>query len=351
VRSTSRPALRLQLDFLETLGRKAKRKSVMEVKQIPNIKPESADVVTVKMAGNITEIRFSKISAGSPIKKVDKDHGVDVRTGELVEFQHNINRAGDKHSVAQTLKRLRDIINTNLESPDNALWVTFTYAENMRDDKQLYTDFHAFFKRFRRYQERKGQLPAEYIACAEPQGRGAWHLHLILLFPDRAPFIPNAEMARLWKHGFTKVKSLKNLENPGLYLTCYLGDMELTEAAQAGAMSARIKEVDVTGADGVRQKKAIIKGARLHMYPPGFNIYRTSRGIKRPTVSTMTEGEAQKLVGDAPLTYEKTISVTDEGGTIRNIINYRTFFTKTPAESDTVTDSEAKNAETSKDAN
>lgn len=322
----------------------------MEIKQIPNIKPESADVVTVKMAGNITEIRFSKASTGSPIKKIDKDHGVDVRTGELVEFLHNVNRAGNKHSVAQSLKRLRDITNANLEKPDNALWITLTYAINMRNEKQLYTDFHAFWKRFQRYQKREGQAPALYIACAEPQGRGAWHLHIVLLFPDKAPFIPNAEMARLWKHGFTKVSSLKNLDNPGLYLTCYLGDMELTEAVQAGTMSAKIKEVNVTGEDGTQRKKAIIKGARLHLYPPGFNIYRTSRGIKRPIVSTMTEGEAQKIVGDAPLTYEKTIQVVDGAGEVRNTINYRTY-TRTPAESDTKTNNETTNAETSRDAN
>jgi hypothetical protein len=34
-----------------------------------------------------------------------------------------------------------------------------------------------------------------------------------------------------------------------------------------------------------------------------------------------------------PLTYEKTISITDASGAVRNIINYRTY-TKTPAESD-----------------
>lgn len=298
---------------------------MMEIKRTENIKPEPADMVTVKMAGNVTEIRFSKTSAGSPIQKVDKDHGVDVRTGELVEFQHNTSRAGDKASVAQSLKRLRDIINANLENPDNTLWVTLTYAENMRDEKRLYTDFHAFWKRFRRYQEHRGQPPALYIAAAEPQGRGALHLHLLLLFPERAPFIPNAELAQLWGHGFTKVKGLTAVDNPGLYLTAYLGDMELMEAAQAGAMSAKVKEVDVTGEDGTRQKKAIIKGARLHMYPPGFNIYRTSRGIKRPTVSIMTEAEAQKLVGETPLTYEKTISLTDSTGEVKNIINYRTY--------------------------
>lgn len=45
----------------------------------------------------------------------------------------------------------------------------------------------------------------------------------------------------------------------------------------------------------------------------------------------MTEQEAQAEVSGMPLTYEKTISIADESGTVRNIINYRTY-TRTPAE-------------------
>lgn len=297
----------------------------MEIKQVENISPEKEDIVTLKIAGNVMEIRFSKNSAGSPIKKINKDFGIDVRTGEVVEYQHNTSRAGDKASVKQSMKRLRDVINANLENPDNALWVTLTYAENMRDEKRLYTEFHAFWKRFLRYLKRQREPPAEYIAAAEPQGRGAWHLHMLVLFPDKAPFIPNEDMAKLWRQGFTKTKSLNGVDNPGLYLTAYLGDMELMEAAQAGAMSAKIKEVDVTGADGAHQKKAIIKGARLSMYPAGFNIYRTSRGVKQPTARKMTEWEAQGIIGDATKIYEKTLQVIDGAGDVQNTVNYRTY--------------------------
>lgn len=74
-------------------------------------------------------------------------------------------------------------------------------------------------------------------------------------------------------------------------------------------------------------------GARLRLYPPGINLYRCSRGIKRPEVWQTTEREAQAEISGMSLTYEKTISVTDESGTVRNIINYRTY-TKTTAESD-----------------
>lgn len=132
-------------------------------------------------------------------------------------------------------------------------------------------------------------------------------------------------MARIWGHGFTKTKSLQGIDNPGLYLTAYLGDMELSEALRVGNAKGQIAEAEITDAQGKRRKKAIIKGARLHLYPPGFNLYRASRGVKRPEIWQTTEVEAQALVRGAPLTYEKTISITDEAGAVKNIINYRQY--------------------------
>lgn len=293
----------------------------MKVERIKDVRPDPRDEVTLKAAGNILEIRYTRNTKGSPIIKLDKDHGLDTRTGEVIDYQHNQNRAGDMASVAQSLKRLRDVINANLENSERALWVTLTYAENMTDTERLYKDFHAFWKRFLRYLKRGGHPRAEYIAAAEPQGRGAWHLHCLFLFPDKAPFIPNAEMARIWGQGFTKTKSLQGIENPGLYLTAYLGDMELTEALNSGIKSGKLAEVEVKG----QQKKAVVKGARMKLYPPGFNLYRSSRGVERPKIYKVTEEQAREYVGDAPLTYERTVAVTDGAGDIQNVVNYRTF--------------------------
>lgn len=153
---------------------------------------------------------------------------------------------------------------------------------------------------------------------------------MLLLFAEKAPYIPNEDMAKLWGQGFTKTKGLKGVDNPGLYLTAYLGDMELTEAVNTGQFKmGRLRE-------SKDKSKAVIKGARLHLYPPGFNLYRCSRGVKRPEVVHMTEGEAQEMIGEAPLTYEKTIAVTDSEGKTVNIINYRTY-TKPPSEGSSAT--------------
>lgn len=285
----------------------------------------------MKRCGNVTEIRYM---VGKPpdimIEKLTAELYMDKLTGEVREFQHHNNRAEDKSSVAQSLRKLRDLINANIEAPETALWATLTYWEVMSSPTRLYEDYRRFWQRFKYYLNKQGHPDAEYIIAAEPQGRGAWHLHCLFLFPGKAPFIPNSEMSRLWGHGFTKTKSLKGISNPGLYLTAYLGDMELAEAIGAG----RLHDGRLT--ESKDKSKAVIKGARLKLYPPGFNLYRHSRGVKHPKIWEATEGEAQAEIKGQPLTYEKTISVTDESGVQRNIINYRTY-TKLPAESDSGT--------------
>lgn len=281
--------------------------------------------VTVKQCGNIIEVRYMRSVPVSIIEKLSAKLYLDKRTGEIKEFCHSESRTENKASVAQSLRKLRDLINANLTNPEIALWVTLTYAENMRDTKRLYEDFRRFWQRFRYYLSKQSHPPAEYITAAEPQTRGAWHLHCLFLFAEKAPFIPNSDMARIWGHGFTKTKSLKGIDNPGLYLTAYLGDMELSEVLRTGSTRGKIAEASTTDEQGKRQKKAIIKGARLRLYPPGFNLYRSSKGVKKPDVWQLTEAEAQEMVHGVPLTYEKTIAVTDEAGTIKNIINYRQY--------------------------
>lgn len=301
----------------------------MNINRIPDVRPGTPDTpVTVKRCGNVTEVRYSV--HGPPaiaIEKLNADMYVDKRTGELKAFQHHDSRAEDKASVAQSLRKLRDLINANLEGPEKALWITLTYQANMCDPTQLYEDYRRFWQRFKYYLNKQGHPPADYIIAAEPQERGAWHLHCLFLFPDKAPFISNTDMAQIWGHGFTKTQSLKGVGNPGLYLTAYLGNMELSEAVSAGQFKAGHL------AETKDKSKAVIKGARLNLYPPSFNLYRFSRGIKRPEIWQTTEREAQAEISGMPLTYEKTISITDASGAVRNIINYRTY-TKTPAESD-----------------
>lgn len=302
----------------------------MNINRIEDIRPSSPDTfVTVKQCGNIIEVRYMRYTpVGCSIEKLNNDCYVDKRTGEIKNFQHKKSRMNDKASVTQSLARLRDLLNCNLTNSNNTLWVTLTYAENMTDTVRLYEDYRRFWQRFCYYMKKRGYPRPEYIVTAEPQARGAWHLHCLFITHDlkNFPFIPNGDMARIWKQGFTKTQSLKGIDNVGLYLTAYLGDMELTEALSAGITKGKdIREVETTDKQGKRQTKAVIKGARLAMYPSNFKMYRTSRKIKRPIVFKTTEKNAQEIIGNAPQIYEKTISITDEAGEVKNVINYRQF--------------------------
>ena len=64
------------------------------------------------------------------------------------------------------------------------------------------------------------------------------------------------------------------------------------------------------------------------MYPPGFHIFRWSKGIKKPTVTYMTAGEANEKVGAATLTFEKTVALSDETSSFEATLNYRYYNSK-----------------------
>ena len=289
-------------------------------------RPKDHEEIRVKEMGNVIELMHSERKNYEIfIKKISDDEYIDLRTGEVKQCNKIDNRAGNLNSVRQSLGRLRDLLNTNITDVSKCRWVTLTYAENMTDSKRLYKDFDKFNKRMK-YALSKDGHKYEYIVCMEPQGRGAWHAHLVMIFDDKAPYIDNKFMADTWGHGFTTTKKLEDVDNVGAYLTAYLGDMDmlefqnLSEEEQNGMKIFGIKEVEV---DGV--SKSILKGARLHMYPPKFNLYRASRGIKKPLVTYETEKEAQKKVSAATLTFEKTIELSDSDSQFSNTINYRHY--------------------------
>lgn len=294
-----------------------------------NMRPFGHEPVRLKSMGNVLELMYAdKINRTINIQKLSDDLYLDLRTGEVKECQHMESRADNKNSVRISLGKLRDIINTNVSDASKCLWVTLTYRENMRDTKRLYVDVKNFVKRLR-YAYGK----FEYIIVVEPQGRGAWHCHCILIFEGKAPFIPNAEMAKIWGFGFTKTKALHEMscDNLGAYLTAYLGDMELTEFHEAGfdlvKASTAAKLVDSVDENGQTVQKCVIKGARLALYPPKVNIFRCSRGIKKPKIAYMSEKEAEKKVSGATLTFERTILLSDPETDFSKVINYRQFNT------------------------
>lgn len=271
-------------------------------------------LVRVKRMGNIVEILFAEhISRGGSIRKLDAEQYVVLSTGEVKQFSHEENRADCTESIRKSMSMLRDLINTNVTAPHKCRWMTLTYAENMTDTRKLLNDFKNFNTRCRREYHDYGKY--EYIAVAEPQGRGAWHLHVILIFPQKAPHMENERIRALWGHGFVSIKALNNIDNVGAYLTAYLGDVELEDYKKEHPDEkyfGEIKDVRIVDHEGKEVNKRIVKGARLSMYPPGMHIYRCSKGIRKPTVAYMRYKIIKAEIGDAKMTYKRKMEIGTE---------------------------------------
>lgn len=291
------------------------------------------DLVSLKTMGNIYEICYlQKKSNRIYTQLIDKDHYMYLDTGEIFECNHIENRSESKFQVGQSLKRLREYINTNVVDTNKCKWITLTYKKNMQDTKQLYKDFKRFMTRFKR---RFKDYNIEYITACEPQSRGAWHMHLILIFDKVAPFIPNTTIEKLWEQGFTKTTKLDDIDDIGAYLTAYLGDMEFTEEnilelQKQGLNVSQMALKEVNEIEGIKLKepKSFIKGGRLYMYPPKFNLYRISRGIKKPIKEYHSYHVAKEKAGLRLPTYSKGIRISDTDNSFSNIIIYEYYNTK-----------------------
>ena len=281
-------------------------------------------IVKLTDMGNIKEIMYLEKRCSKPfgIKKLNADQYVLLKTGEIKEYNKIENRSQDKESLRKTFKHIRELINTNFIGSNNELCFTITYKENVTDPKVLYKDFDRFMKKLKYHY---GKI--DYINVVEPQGRGAWHCHILLIFRDHKKiYIPNKRIAELWGHGFVSVKAIKkDIDNLGAYLSAYLGDVEINndnirellyEGVVKPGQALNIKEVEVEGV-----KKKFIKGGRLHYYPPKMNIYRCSRGIKKPAVSHITYEKAKKIVGaDTPTYATRTVILDDNDEHLNSII-------------------------------
>lgn len=285
---------------------------------------------TVTQAGNIFKVAtISNVNTKQTILRLpDGENYIVVSTGEIKEIQHTENRAQNINSLRRSFDRLRMLVNANTSRPERCRFVTLTYRENMTDPDRLYTDFDKFIKRFRYFCDKQKYGKPEFIAVPEPQARGSWHLHIILIFFElkRAPFIPNDTLARLWGHGFVHVRALDNIDNPGAYLTAYLGDIELPEGdAEYRQLAETAFEVVERQVEG--KSKKFIKGGRLCLYPTTMNLYRCSCGVKRPTVRKTTYAQAMKLTEGMTKTYEKTTKISKPECDYENTI-YTQYFSR-----------------------
>lgn len=243
---------------------------------------EHGKIVKSYVYGHTIEMTTANGQQEQTIKVIEGKRYVNLDTGEIHDMDtSNNSRFDNLKSTKQTMKKLRRIIAHNFTGGKNQLWITLTYREHVINPEVVYKDFKAFIRRIR---HSFGHV--EYIAVIEPQASGRWHLH-VLLKNDSELTIPNNDLAKMWVKGFTKTKRLRRADKVGNYLIAYLSNLQIGDEGS--------------------QNKAIIKGARLYMYPKGIRIYRTSRGIKKPLEMTTTKGELMETYKiNSPPTFSRT---------------------------------------------
>ena len=270
--------------------------------------------VRLKTMNHIVEVMsiLNESSGFQKIKKLSKSEYVLLETGEVLQYKLSDNRGQNVAGLKETFRKVRDLINNNFIGGNNELHLTLTYAENMTDVKRLYVDFKSFWMRYTR---RYGNV--DYLSVVEPQGRGAWHCHVLMRHNGvREIFIPADEVEKLWSHGFVKVRGLFGVDNIGAYLSAYLADVELTDETSSIAVMHHLELKEVSEGE---VKKAYIKGGRLWMYPPGMNLYRHSKGIEFPEVQKVAYEDAKKIVGSHTPNYSRTVRVLDDGRVLNEI--------------------------------
>lgn len=278
-------------------------------KDVPQGLIEDDFHIKVTDMGNLQEVRYMKSVRveGLGVKRISKDEYVDTESGETFKCNHSESRKDNVDGLRKTFKKIRHIINANFFGNPNELMLTLTYKENMTDTKQLYKDFKNFWDRFKY----KFGDNIDYFYVAEPQGRGAWHCHVLVRFNElEKACIKNKELASVWGKGFVTVRALKAVDNIGAYLSAYLGDIEVCdENAEYIETEFKNKLIEYKNVEVDGKKKKFIKGGRLHLYPVGMHIFRKSNGIKMPVDYETTYGKFKSKVGDIEPFYSSCVVI------------------------------------------
>lgn len=296
--------------------------------------------VKIYQCGNVVEIHYSqRVLRPPPIQRVNADWYVNTETGEAFQYKHGEHYGSDYETLKNSFMTMRRKVNTTVTDARQCRFITLTYAHDvlevkpedldseewdsllveedqgdgncitkkkyfkkvpMTDTRRLYMDFKRFMTRFRRYNDAHGWGPIGYIAAAEPQGNprgitagpGSWHMHVIMFWEDqKAPFLPNSDVAAMWEKGFVNVRGLSGVDLPngkhgavdnlGAYLTWYLSTDRTSK-----------------------------KSDRLIWYPKNFHPFRYSRNCKEPTIINTYSNEIKKNVGDlGQPTFHKSYNV------------------------------------------
>jgi hypothetical protein len=121
-------------------------------------------------------------------------------------------------SIYRTRREVLRIIQANTDYyPTHPVFITLTFADNIKNIKQANYEFKKFIQRL----NYKYKIQSKYIAVIEFQKRGAVHYHVVFF---NLPYITSLTKfeKQTWGNGFTKVESPRNINDVTKYVGKYM---------------------------------------------------------------------------------------------------------------------------------
>ena len=265
------------------------------IKSVKAVEPTIYDFSTIYKNRTSFEVVTSKNQSTNKnfqhLKKIDKNHYVNIITGEVKEY--NTTPYKTKTSLNKTLARVKRLVNANVSKDELCLHLILTYSECVSNPFRITNDFKSFWNEIKKHYPNYS-----YIWIAEPHATKSWHIHAIIKTNDGSiPYIEKEKLKTLWSWGNSQIKYCPKTNNFGCYF-------------------CKNEKLD-----------------RYEKYPSKMRIYSHSKDIIIPKPIRISRGELLKFAEDNNMerTHIKTINICSDtmyGKRILNQITYENFETK-----------------------
>ena len=278
-------------------------------KKVPNSYISNDDIVNVKIINNdviLTKVYFQNTKCR--IKNISKKEYEDVATGEVKEKKLNKTGSINITSAKKSSKKLRELINNNVDTSGRCLLLTLTYEDEKKSINSMKDGGYLLKYKLKTPKAKKlfKYNSYEYIMINEPQGNGLNHLHIFLITDSTRVFINEKKLAKIWGKGFVFVEKIKDgVTNLGYYYDYIFNAMTLKEIKDNNIDIDLIDNKPETkkwiGPRGGKHSKRFVKGARMLLMKEYTRHYSYSKGIKTPEeIKNIKSAVAKEIFLDNP---------------------------------------------------
>ena len=149
--------------------------------------------------------------------RLNKYEYIDKETGEIKKYKKTETRNQSPSELRKTFKNLKRTINSNFTGTDSEKHITLTFSAQSIEPKLVHIEFKRWWRTMKKL------FPTlEYICILEPNSiQGNWHLHILVKSMNNESLDISQELLnRTWRHGFSKVTDIKNVDNIRYVFLC-----------------------------------------------------------------------------------------------------------------------------------